>query len=165
MGNYGLGDVVADCAKNMSIGKKSRSQVEKARRGVYERDGGVCISKAVYGVCDDSVTIQHRVGRGMGGSAKYDTQPGFLLTMCGRHNMLETANADYHKVCQELGWSVPRWVPDQWSISEVPVFYWDGWHYLVGFDRVPTSDKVAKLRMESIYGKQDRREPYNRHTF
>lgn len=139
----------------MSIGKASRRNVERARKGVYERDGGVCISRALYGPCDDSVTLQHRVGRGMGGSALFDAEPAYLLTMCARHNVLETSNAEYHRICQELGWSVPRWVPDRWSITEVPVFYWDGWHYLVGFERVPTSDKVAKLRMEEIYGKND----------
>lgn len=154
MGNNGFGYPFADCEKTVSIGKKSRAQVEKARRGVYERDGGICISRALYGPCDDSVTIQHRVGRGMGGSALFDADPGFLLTMCGRHNMLETANADYHALCQQFGWSVPRWVPDRWAISEVPVFYWDGWHYLVGFDRIQTSDKVANSRMKEIYGNQ-----------
>lgn len=159
MGHNGFCDVDAGCETVLSVGKKSRSQVEKARKGVYERDQGVCVSRAIYGPCDDSVTIQHRVGRGMGGSAKFDTEPGFLLTMCGLHNMLETADADYHRLCQELGWSVPRWVPDQWSISEVPVYYWDGWHYLIGFDRVPTSDMVAKRKMKDIYGNQYGREP------
>jgi len=154
VGHHGLGYVVADCQKVVSVGKASRRNVEKARQGVYERDGGVCISRALYGVCDDSVTIQHRVGRGMGGSALFDADPSYLLTMCARHNFLETSNADYHRLCQQLGWSVPRWVPEQWSISEVPVFYWDGWFYLVGFDRVATSDRVAKQKMEEIYGEK-----------
>jgi hypothetical protein len=152
VGHNGFGDIVADCEETVSVGKKSRAQVEKARQGVYERDQGVCVSKAIYGPCDDSVTIQHRVGRGMGGSALFDADPGYLLTMCATHNMLETADAEYHRLCKALGWSVPRWVPDRWSISEVPVFYWDGWHYLVGFDRVPTSEKLAQERLLEIYG-------------
>lgn len=158
MGDNGFANVVSDCSQAVSVGKQSRRNVEKARQGVYERDKGVCISRSIYGPCDDSVTIQHRVGRGMGGSARFDADPGFLLTMCGRHNMLETADADYHALCQQLGWSVPRWVPDRWSISEVPVFYWDGWFYLVGFERVPTSDTVAKLRMTEIYGERNERD-------
>lgn len=152
MGHYGCGHTFQIGAKVVSVGKKSRSNVQKARQGVYERDGGVCISRGISGPCDDSVTLQHRVGRGMGGSALYDGDPSFLLTMCNSHNVLETADADYHRLCQELGWSAPRWVVNRWSISEVPVFYWDGWFYLVGFERVATTEKVARKRMEEIYG-------------
>ena len=136
----------------MSIGKRSKAQTDKLRRQVYERDNYECVSKAVYAPCSADNTIQHRVGRGMGGSALYDAEGAFLMVMCGRHNTLETADADYHKICTQLGWSVPRWVVDQWSITEVPVFYWDGWHYLVAGERVKTTDKAARARMIKIYG-------------
>jgi hypothetical protein len=98
------------------------------------------------------VTLQHRVGRGMGGSALYDKDAGFLLTMCNDHNGLETSNADFHRLCQKMGWSVPRWAVERRSISEIPVCYEDGWFYLIGFDRVPTTEHAAKGRMEEIYG-------------
>lgn len=136
----------------MSIGKKSRSQTEKFRQGVYERDNNVCISKGIFGPCVPTLTLQHRVGRGMGGSSLYDREPGFLISMCAVHNTLETSNANYHKICQELGWSVPRWAVEQRSISEIPVFYWDGWWYLVGYDRVATTESAAYAKMEEIYG-------------
>ena len=136
----------------MPVGKRSKAQTEKFRKQVYERDNYQCVSKAVYAPCSADITIQHRVGRGMGGSALYDREGAFLVAMCNRHNTLETANADYHKLCQQLGWSVPRWVVDQWSITEVPVFYWDGWYYLVGGVRVSTTDIAAKRRMVEIYG-------------
>lgn len=152
MGNYGRCDVVKDCWQAMSIGKKSRNQSRKARETVFRRDSGVCVSIGISGPCSDSVTLQHRVGRGMGGSAQFDTIPPYLLTMCSTHNWLETSDADYHKICKDLGWSVPRWVPDSWSITEVPVFYWDGWHYLVGNERILTTVKSALDRMETIYG-------------
>jgi hypothetical protein len=134
------------------IGRKSRAQVERARRAVYQRDNRECVSKAIYGPCSADITLQHRVGRGMGGSALYDGEAAYLVVMCARHNVAETANADYAKICRELGWSIPRWVVDQWSITEVPVFYWDGWHYLVGNDRVETTEKAARERMAEIYG-------------
>lgn len=136
----------------MTIGKRSAAQTNKLRQKVYDRDKHECVSKAVYGPCDDVLTIQHRVGRGMGGSALYDGEAAFLIGFCLRHNVLETANADYGRICRELGWSVPRWAVDRWSITEIPVFYWDGWHYLVGLDRVPTTDKAARERMAEIYG-------------
>jgi hypothetical protein len=89
----------------------------------------------------------------MGGSALYDAHSAFLVVMCGRHNTLETANADYHKICTQFGWSVPRWVVDQWDITEVPVFYWDGWHYLTDEGRLRITDKAAHDRKVKIYGK------------
>jgi len=138
----------------VSLGKQSRKQVQQAREGVYERDGGVCISKGVQGPCGGPVTLQHRVGRGMGGSALYDKEPAFLLTMCNDHNGLETSNADYHRLCQDLGWSVPRWAVERRSITEIPVWYWDGWFYLTGFDRVATTEVAAKNKMEEIYGRK-----------
>jgi hypothetical protein len=88
----------------------------------------------------------------MGGSALYDGEAAFLVVMCAWHNVLETANAPYAKICRGYGWSIPRWVVDQWSITEVPVFYWDGWHYLVGNDRVATTQKAARERLTEIYG-------------
>ena len=136
----------------LPIGRRSKTQTERLRQIVYERDNHECVSKALYGPCSADITIQHRVGRGMGGSALYDAHSAFLVVLCGRHNTLETANADYHKLCRQLGWSVPRWVIDRWHISEVPVFYWDGWHYLAATDRVPTTPETATGRMKQIYG-------------
>lgn len=136
----------------MTIGKKSKAQTEKLRKKVYERDNYECISKAVYAPCSSDITIQHRVSRGMGGSALYDGHSAFLVAMCARHNTLETADSDYHKICQHFGWSVPRWVVLQWELTQVPVFYWDGWHFLENDTRVPITDEEAKARRLEIYG-------------
>ena len=138
----------------MGIGKRSKAQTDKLRKMVYERDNYECLSKAVYAPCSADITIQHRVGRGMGGSALYDAHTAFLLVLCNRHNTLETANADYHRICKRFGWSVPRWVVDRWDITEVPVFYWDGWHYLTLDGKVPVTDEAAKARWVEIYGEE-----------
>lgn len=136
----------------MPIGRRSKAQTERLRQTVYERDNYQCVSKAVYAPCSADITIQHRVGRGMGGSALYDAEAAFLMVLCGRHNTLETANSDYHRICQHFGWSVPRWVVDRHAITTVPVFYWNGWHYLTDDGRVPITDEAARARRVEIYG-------------
>lgn len=93
--------------------------------------------------CAGELTIQHAVGRGMGGSAKYDNID-FLRTMCARHNMLETADADFAKACVENGWSIPRWFADRFSVRAVPVLYSEGWYLLQNGNRLPISDKTAE---------------------
>jgi hypothetical protein len=114
----------------MTIGKKSKAQVNKLRPGVFERDGNTCIAAGVFGFCGGGLTIQHRVGRGMGGSAQYDT-PAHLITMCATHNELQTASASFAEICQSRGWSVPRWAVDRVKVSDIPVSYpGRGWYML-----------------------------------
>lgn len=141
----------------MTVGKKSRKQLSKARERVFERDGYQCITAGAYGpvgACDGDLTIQHRVSRGMGGSALYDTVPGFLVTMCWAHNMAETQDADIHDKFLLFGWSVPRWVIRAWSIETVPVAYADGWHLLVEEKRQPIAQEAALTIMGEIYGEE-----------
>ena len=137
----------------MAIGKQSKLNVAQKRRIVFVRDGETCIAKGVFGFCGGDLTVQHRAGRGMGGSAQQD---GFdnLLTMCSIHNELETASADFHRLCVKLGWSMPRWVHDQGFADVVPVWYpGRGWFLLEPDGRVSIVDeRTAKTTMISIYG-------------
>ena len=69
----------------MSIGKRSRRQVDKSRPEVFKRDGHICVAdglfEAVKWPCVGGLTIQHRRTKGMGGSALGDA-PEALVTMC-----------------------------------------------------------------------------------
>ena len=141
----------------MSLGKKSKSQVERLREKVYKRDGYGCVACRVIfrfeNAFRDDLTIQHRVSRGMGGSARYDTSMAFLISFCAGHNLAETAEAKFAQQCIDYGWAVPRWVVDRgWPIETVPVRYHDGWWMLDDVDRVPVTDKIARDRMLEIYG-------------
>lgn len=89
----------------------------------------------------------------MGGSALYDKTAGALVTFCMYHNFMETADADFSSLCVSYGWSVPRWVVDGvWDISQVPVFYFDGWYYLTDTGREKITEEDALERMSQIYG-------------
>ena len=142
----------------MSLGKKSKSQVERLRKSVYERDRYECVACSFLGdgvVGVSTLSIQHRVGRGMGGSALYDKSSAYLITFCVFHNVQETADADFHDVCEENGWSVPRWVVGyRWPIDTVPVRYSDGWFFLVDDSRQQIPEKLAADRMQEIYGSE-----------
>jgi hypothetical protein len=137
----------------MTIGKQSKLNVAQKRRIVFVRDGETCIAKGVFGFCGGDLTVQHRAGRGMGGSANQD---GFenLLTMCSIHNELETASPDFHRLCVKYGWSMPRWVHDQGLADVVPVWYPNrGWFFLEDDGRhsmLPNG--TARANMIAIYG-------------
>lgn len=136
----------------MSIGKRSKKQVERIRQVVYDRDGGVCVGQGFSLACSGGLTVQHRVSRGMGGSAQYDSEPPWLISLCWAHNVAETSNASLREAYVARGWGVPRWVVNSWGIFDVPVRYFDGWKLLVDNERVSMSEKDALERMREIYG-------------
>lgn len=139
----------------MSIGKKSRSQVAKSRPTVYRRDRHECVVAGLFESmrwpCSGVLTLQHRRGRGMGGSASADA-PDCLLAMCAFHNFLQTSDAEFQKICISNGWSVPRWVADQYKMSRIPVKYADGWCLLDGPGRYNISEHTATEMLYEIYG-------------
>lgn len=141
----------------MSIGKKSKAQVDKVRELVFQRDNNRCIvtgSRWAWIIpCGGELTIQHAVARGMGSSAKYD-EPKHLRAMCAIHNQVETSNADFAEACERMGWSVRRWVADQAKIEVAPVWYVDGWHLLKENDRVLISPEEAQALSDELYGKE-----------
>jgi hypothetical protein len=139
----------------MSIGKRSKSQVEKSRPIVYKRDRRECVVsgtfEAVRWPCAGGLTVQHRRGKGMGGSALGDDPEG-LVSMCQFHNVLQTADHEFALVCTKFGWSVPRWAADQYKLSQIPVFYADGWHLLSGNSRFTIPESTAQAVMVEVYG-------------
>jgi hypothetical protein len=142
----------------MSIGRKSKSQVEKSRPIVYERDDRMCVVReslwATLEPCKGSMTLQHRVGRGAGGSALYDA-PAFLVCMCNHHNGLAESSAEFAKFCARNGYSLRRSLAEQHPISRVPIHYPDGWHLLSGDGRFAISSSTANELMEELYGEEN----------
>jgi hypothetical protein len=138
----------------MSIGKKSRAGMERSRQNVYQRDGGVCVvNGSIWSTlhpCGGMMTLQHRVARGMGSSAKWDAEP-YLLTMCAIHNSLEPASSEFRKFCERNGYSIPRWAAEQNPISRIPVKYPDGWFLLDGVAKYEVPESVASDLMSEIY--------------
>lgn len=139
----------------MPVGKTSKRQLDKVRRLVFERDGGTCIAAGSFAWCGGPLTLQHRVGRGMGGSAQYDT-PAHLVTFCQIHNELQTANAQFATICQSRGWAIPRWAAERVSVTIIPCHYpVSGWHLLFEdgtVEQVPAMEANAMLL--ALYGKQ-----------
>lgn len=138
----------------MGIGKKSKRQVDAIRQTVFDRDDGCVVVGSSWGrlvACGGGMTVQHRVARGMGSSAKYDSAE-FLLTMCAVHNQLETASAEFRSLCERNGWSMPRWVPARYAVHQVPARYPDGWYFLNSTgQRVAISDRFAVALIDDIY--------------
>jgi hypothetical protein len=139
----------------MSIGKRSRRQVDAHREIVFERDNHTCVvSNSLWSKlipCGGALTIQHRVTRGMGGSAKYDDPP-YLLAMCAIHNALEPASVSFRDFCERQGYSVPRWVMNRHAINRVPVKYDSDWYLLSGTDRFKIPERTAVEMLDEIYG-------------
>jgi len=139
----------------VSIGKRSKAQVAVSRPIVYRRDSRCCVVnglfEAVRWPCAGGLTVQHRRGKGMGGSALGD-DPKSLVVMCGFHNVLQTADATFADVCRQYGWSVPRFIADRNDLSRIPVKYVDGWFLLSGEDRFRVSDETASELMLEAYG-------------
>lgn len=137
----------------MGVGKRSAAQVRKIREDVLNRDGMSCVAEGEFGFCGGPLTIQHRVGRGMGSSAQYDT-PAHLMTFCQIHNELETASAKFARLCETRGWSIPRWAADRVSIEVIPCHYpRRGWFLLkqdCTVEQVP--DMEANAMLLALYG-------------
>jgi hypothetical protein len=138
--------------KRKTIGQRSRDQVDAIRPMVLLRDDYRCVvSGTPVGAtspCDGTATIQHRVGRGAGGSTQFDG-PAYLLVMCVRHNVLETSSAAFAADCLENGWSLRRNAVDV-DPTQIPVRYRDGWYLLDadGCSRQRVHPNIADKLME-----------------
>jgi len=139
----------------MSLGKKSRKAVNALREFIYERDGGCVVAGSLWDMlkpCGGGLTIQHRVSRGMGGSALFD-DPTFLVAMCAIHNQLETSWPEFAKACIRNGWKVPRWVPVSGrDVAQIPVLCEGEWYLLSGMRKVHIASPTAEQMIVDIYG-------------
>jgi len=139
----------------VSVGKKSRASVARNRVKVFARDGFECVMAgsfwAVMQSCGGGATVQHRVGRGMGGSAKWD-EPPYLVSMCYHHNALIESSAEFRNYCERNGISIRRAYMDRWRIEQIPIRYNDGWFLLSADRRVPITERLAIAVFEEMYG-------------
>lgn len=139
----------------MTIGRKSKRNVQNVRETVLERDGRVCVAAETHWAmshpCGGIMTLQHRVTRGMGSSARYDAEP-YLVAMCAIHNALEPADADFRTYSEQMGWSIPRWAAEQNPINRIPARFHDGWFLLDGQKKFEIPASVALDLMNEIYG-------------
>lgn len=128
--------------RRKSIGKLSKMQVEQVREAVYVRDERTCV--AASGECWGGLTIQHAIGRQMGGSALLD-DPTLLRAMCAWHNTLAETDAGFKALCLRNGWALERRHQD--VADEIPVRYPDGrWYRLIGTSRaLLMPDEAAEL--------------------
>jgi hypothetical protein len=133
----------------------SKASLGKVRATIFDRDNHQCVMAhttwALSNPCYGPLTLQHRAGRGMGGSKKLDA-PNNLTTLCAGHNYLAECNADFAAYCTAKGVSVRRSIADQIDMSSLPLEYSDGWHLLSGLSRFPIPDSTANAIMSEIYG-------------
>ena len=122
----------------------------RTRKTVYARDNHECILARVshrFNPCSGPLTLQHTVGRGMGGSKLFDTAD-LLVTMCNGHNTLATSDADFARYCTSRG--LVRSRNSTRDPRLIPVLYWDGWYRLEGETRVPVHAGDAEEFMRLI---------------
>ena len=133
---------------------RSKYQLAKARPVVFERDQETCVVAgsiwATIQPCMGILTLQHRVGRGMGGSSKWDA-PNCLVTMCVVHNGLVESSYEFRNFCERNGLSIRRAVADRVDVSSIPVRYSDGWFVLAGDSRFPIPDATAEAIIAELY--------------
>lgn len=138
----------------MSVGRKSKYQLAKSRPIVFERDQEQCIvAGSIWSTiqpCMGVLTLQHRVGRGMGGSARWDA-PNCLVTMCVVHNGLIESSYEFRNYCERNGLSIRRTVADRMDVSSIPVRYSDGWFLLAGGSRFTIPDVTAEAIISDLY--------------
>lgn len=139
----------------MSVGRRSKYQIAKSRPIVFQRDQETCIVAGTIWEtiqpCMGVLTLQHRVGRGIGGSAKWDS-PNCLLLMCVQHNSLVESSREFRLFCERNGFSILRRVADRTDVSRIPVRYSFGWHLLSGDGKYPISETTAETMMQEVYG-------------
>jgi len=138
----------------VSIGRRSKYQLVKSRPIVFERDQEQCIVAGTIWEtiqpCMGVLTLQHRVGRGMGGSAKWDA-PNCLVTMCIIHNGLIESSYEFRNYCERNGLAIRRAVADRMDVASIPVRYSDGWFLLSGDSRYPISENTAEAVISDLY--------------
>jgi hypothetical protein len=148
-----------------TLGQQSKRQVEDNRDGIYLRDGHQCVVAGSMWArlfpCEGKLTIQHGIGRGMGGSAQFDS-PECLRTMCFGHNDLQPKNSAFAKECIWMGWAIERNRRGlDWTL--IPVRYPDGRDYQLTPDfqrHLLTVDEAAEARA-LIHGIRTIGEPHS----
>ena len=90
------------------------------RRLVFQRDGDECVHCGTA----EGLTIQHRAGRGMGGSKTLDG-PENLIVMCALSNQRLESSAAFADLGRTMGWNIRR----SEDPTTIPVRYASGDFY------------------------------------
>lgn len=107
------------------------------RKLVYERDGHACVACGT----GNQLTLQHRRGRGMGGSTRPDTHsPANLIAFCLTQNLAAEDDADFAQEAVVMGWKVSRFITD---LSVMPCYWHGKWVLLDGLGNVTDIDGAA----------------------
>lgn len=130
----------------------AKGPTKRVRDLVYNRDDHVCVAQA-HSPCAGILTLQHRIGRGMGGSR----MPGIngaanLVAMCIHHNGLIESDNEFRTFAMRQGWSIPRnWTPSL-DPAAIPVRYADG-PFLIDWEgnRTPVPEVIA-AELWGVYG-------------
>ena len=98
---------------------------QKLRKSIFDRDNNKCVA------ChsSNSLTIQHRVSKGMGGSSKFDS-PAFLITMCLSCNIELESDAIKAETGRANGWKLSRNANPPIDPEQTPVKVGDSWFYI-----------------------------------
>ena len=90
------------------------------RKLVFQRDGDECVHCGTT----EGLTLQHRAGRGMGGSKTLDG-PENLIVMCALSNQRLESSAAFADLGRTMGWKIRR----SEDPESVPVRYASGDFY------------------------------------
>lgn len=87
-----------------------------------DRDGHKCYH---CGRGDDTLVVQHRIGRGMGGKNKKAEKPSNYLTLCSEANGLLESSADFAAQGRDYGWKLSNWqIPEEEAVYEAHSGLW-----------------------------------------
>jgi len=76
------------------------------------------------GRADDTLVIQHRANRGMGGSKRRNS-PANLLVLCSEINGLIESDANWAATAKRFGWKLEQWEdPEIAPVYDVPIGVW-----------------------------------------
>lgn len=130
----------------------SKDPSKRVRALVYARDDYTCLAQG-HSPCGGIMTVQHRIGRGMGGSRMPGVNgPANLIAFCWTHNLQVETSADFRLYAQRSGWSIPRnWTPAI-DPAEIPVRYADGPYLLDADGRRSPVPEVIAAEMWGLYG-------------
>lgn len=130
----------------------SKDPTKRVRDLVYKRDGETCIAQW-HSPCTGILTLQHRIGRGMGGSRMPGINaPSNLVAMCIHHNGLIESDSEFRTFACRQGWSIPRnWTPSL-EPADIPVRYADGPHLIDAGGSRELIPEVLAAELWGVYG-------------
>lgn len=114
---------------------------------VAQRDGQKCVHCGT----NSNLTIQHRRGRGMGGSTRFEGPENKIL-LCWEVNTGMESDSDEAEEARRRGWKIDR--ADPREAYEIPVWTWPGgWKQMLPdgtYYHVTSPAHVRELRPDQL---------------